>query len=73
MILTMTTVTKQDIDLARGQAKGSRFLHVPVSAEFLRRVNICSAQRGQSIKEFVIESILLRIKEGGKNGPKATR
>ena len=67
------TASKQEIDLARGKAGAVRFLHVPVSPEFLRRVNMTAAERSQTVKDFVIESILLHIKGGGKNGSTATR
>ena len=64
------TVTEQELAAARGQGKTSRFLHVPVSPGFLRQVNVGAAALGQTVKDYVIESILLRHKGGGKHGPK---
>jgi hypothetical protein len=56
------TVTTQAIEQARGSAGDTSYLHVPVSARFLRRVRIEAASRGTSMRDFVIESILLRKK-----------
>ena len=42
-----------------------RFLHIPVSAAFLKRVNLAATQKGVTIREFVTN-----ILEGAMSGLK---
>lgn len=51
-------VTEKQLEQARGQGPGEAKLQIGVSETFLQWVNVESARRGMSNRDWVIESLL---------------
>lgn len=51
--------TKEEIQACYSNPDDDRTLAIGVNSAFLRTVNVRAAQRGMTVKDFVIESILL--------------
>lgn len=56
----MRAVSNADIESAKGGLKGEGTLSVRVSKRFLDRTKAEAALHGMSVREFVIESVLMR-------------
>lgn len=50
--------TKEEIESYRATSEDDRTLAVPVNSALLKLVNVRSAQREMTVRDFVIESIL---------------
>jgi hypothetical protein len=53
-----TPVTEKQLERARGEGDGESRLSISVSKEFLLWVNVESAKRGMSNRDFTIEALI---------------
>lgn len=54
--------------VTKAQPTKTRFLHVPVSADFLKRVGMEAKARDLHVRDFVVKAIELSMKGGKRNG-----